>query len=205
MKADQARSKFGKATRDVNEVITPQTIPYFYWKEWNNARLRGEFAFLWDMTHVDGDYRGRFSDQGDFLVKAQSHPLPGGPDWHLKKIKVDEKTAHLLSIRGEDDPRTHSFDVEMMHLVRIPEGWRLFDVKTDRLEKDSDTFLSFDIFGVETAELAHHKRVVDGFERPDLADRPDEEDDDEDSAGDAGPSAPETDTDGGEESAETSA
>lgn len=173
MKIDQATARSGESSRDVRRVITPRTIPYFFWKRFNVARSRSEFGLIFEMTHPEGPYRSRFESRVDFFAHAQSHPLPSGPGWYLAKIKIDRYDAWLLSERGLDDPTTQQVEVELMHLRRTADGWRLWDVKTDKVRKPEEgtPFLAFDVFGIESAEYALHKRLQEGYTRPDLADR----------------------------------
>jgi len=172
MRIDQAQARSGKSTRDVKEVITPETIPYFWWKKWNTARTRGEYGLLYDMCHEDGPFRTQFDSRVAFFAHAQSHPLPSGKGWELAKVKVTQTEAWVLSQRGLDDPTTDSVAVELMHLRRTPSGWRLWAVDDTRIDKpeDGEPFLAFDEFGLESLDLMHHRRVEEGYERPDLAD-----------------------------------
>lgn len=186
MKLAEVRTRLERTTIDVLEVITPQTIPYFWWKKWNEMRTRGELGVLWDMFHVDGLYRGRYEDRDHFYRDAQMHPLPSGPDWILEKIKVDEKEAFLLSSRGREEPRVKHISLEMMHLQRTVDGWRLFDVKSDRVTKgEGEVYISFANFGLISAEHDFHVRVEAGYERPDLADHVEEPEELEDSSPDS--------------------
>ncbi len=164
-----------KPPRSIQRVIGPATIPYTFWKQWNKARLRGEMELMFDMTHPDGPFRSRIGTSTEaFIEYARSNNLPLGPDWYLAKIKISDSVAHLLSCRGLDDPGTRTLDLELLTLHRVREGWRIFDVTALRKSKDKgqETFFGFDDFGIASADAALHKRVSEGFVRPDLADRP---------------------------------
>ncbi len=186
MKADEARKRLARSTTDVKEVVTPQMIPYFFWKEWNNARGRGDFGLLYDMTHEDGTYRARFASREDYYSKAQGQPVPSGSDWMLEKILLDEGDARVLYSRGARSRRSVHIDLQLMHLRRTVDGWRVYDVAYAQQPTalPLEEAVSFDAFGVETLESVWLQRVRDGYERPDLADRPEPEPEDEAEGGD---------------------
>jgi len=160
--------------RDVSQVIGPRTIPYRFWKQWVRARQRGENKLLFQMLHEEGSFKEGFDTLDAFLEHARLHSLPSGPEWRLEKIKLDESNAYLLSTRGLDDPGIRMADVELMHLKQTRDGWRLFDVTVQRQRKERGVtvFISFDDFGITSADLAHHQKLSAGYERPDLADYP---------------------------------
>jgi hypothetical protein len=168
-----------KPARTIQRVISPATIPYTFWKQWNKARLRGEMALMFDMTHAEGPFRAKAGGTPEsFEAFARTQALPFGGDWYLAKIKVDgdNTTAYLLACRGLNDPGVRTLDLELMTLHRAREGWRVFDAASMRKskEKGADTFFGFDDFGIASADFALHKRVQEGFVRPDLADHPPE-------------------------------
>ncbi len=177
MKADEASKRLARSTTDVTEVVTPQMIPYFFWKEWNSARARGDYGLLYDMTHEDGTYREGFSSREEYYTKAQGHPVPSGPDWMLEKILLDEGDARVLYSRGARDRRSAHVDLQLMHLRRTADGWRVYDVQYSQQSSalSLEEAVSFDHFGVETLEAKWLRQVKDGYERPDLADRPEPE------------------------------
>ncbi|PIW00111.1 MAG: hypothetical protein COW42_08855 [Deltaproteobacteria bacterium CG17_big_fil_post_rev_8_21_14_2_50_63_7] len=191
MTLTEVRTRLERTTLDVLEVVTPQTIPYFFWKKWNEMRTRGELGVLWDMLHADGLYKARYTDRDHFYRDAQMHPLPSGPDWVLEKIKVDEKEAYLLSSRGREDPLVKHISLEMMHLQRTVDGWRVFDVKSDRVTKgEGKVYISFANFGLKSAEHDFHVKVEGGYARPDLADHLEPEPEDETEEQESGESSP---------------
>jgi len=129
------------------------------------------------MLHEEGPFKEGFDTLEAFVEHARLHPLPSGPEWRLEKIKLDEGNAYLLSTRGLDDPGIRMADVELMHLKQTRDGWRLFDVTVQRQRKERgvSVFISFDNFGIPSADLAHHTQLSEGYERPDLADHPAED------------------------------
>lgn len=175
----QAAAASAKPARTIQRVIGPATIPYTFWKQWNKARLRGEMQLMFDMTHADGPFRAKVGGTLEaFEAYAKTQSLPFGGDWYLAKIKIDgdNTTAYLLACRGLDDPGVRTLDLELMTLRRAREGWRVYEVASQRKakEKGADTFFGFDDFGVASADFAHYKRVQEGYVRPDLADHPPE-------------------------------
>lgn len=182
MKLDQAKTSLARSSQDVTQLINVQTIPYAWWKIWRNARMRSDYSFLYDLLHDEGPFKASFESREDFYTRSQTKPLPSGEEWTIQKIKLDEVEAHILSSRFQGDPRVNYVDVEMMHLKKIAEGWRLFAVDTIRKDKTSGSqtvFLAFDDFGVESADYAHQQRLDTGYERPDYGDKSPESEDDE--------------------------
>lgn len=172
-----AATASAKPARTIQRVISPATIPYTFWKQWNKARLRGELELMFDMTHAGGPFRAKAGGTLEaFEAYARTQTLPFGGDWYLAKIKIegDSTTAYLLACRGLDDPGVRTLDLELMTLRRAREGWRVFDVASTRKpkEKGADTFFGFDDFGIASADFVHYKRVQEGYVRPDLADYP---------------------------------
>ena len=171
MKRDKARAQLNRSSRSIEDLVKPDTIPYFFWKKWNEARARGELALLYAMTALEGPYRSQFADEEAFCSWSQNHRLPLGDDWQLQQIKVDEKKAYILGTRGLKDNRRRYVDLNLMHLVKTPEGWRVFDFKEQQLLRGEDAVeVSFGLFEVESAYDGWLEQVASGYERPDLAD-----------------------------------
>jgi len=185
MRLVKAQQEAEKSTRGVEQIITPEAIPYEVYAALAQANENNLVALIWEMGHELGPFRKNFAEQSDYLVSVNDGKttLPAGPEHEFMRMRIDLPDAYLLSARGIDDPRMghviyelitlrdNAFDaaLEEREVPEGHEGWRVWDIQTFRKDKSEleDTDLSIDAFGVgwhprELRDYPTHVRVEEG-------------------------------------------
>jgi len=141
--------------RAVGDVIRIDTIPYHFWKEWNRARERNDYLFMFDMTGKESPARAAFGERESFqdLCKRKLRPVPGLVEAELRKIRLEgENVAHVYSVRGYRERERRTYTVERWYLLRGPGGWRIHAI--DEISRPKTTPLS-PILVDEFPEVVH--------------------------------------------------
>ncbi len=170
MRKDEAQAQLSKQSYDVRRVITPRTSPYMFWKNWSAACGRNEFGLVHDMLLQGGTIAEKFSTAEDFFANINEIGLPYEGRWNLDKIKVSETGCMFLCHRTDSEDKNADIICSMMTLKRTELGLRVENIQRAVCKPTSDFILSFDVFGVQSAEGDYLKKVKAGWKRPDLTD-----------------------------------
>lgn len=168
MRKDEAQAQLSKQTYDVRRVIGPNTSPYIFWKRWSAACSRNEFGLVYDMLLANGELADKFRTAEDFFVNINEIGLPYEGRWNLDKIKLTETSCMFLCHRMDTDDKRADQVCSLMTLKRTELGYRVENIQ--RSVCRADDILSFDLFGVHSAECDYLKKLKTGWVRPDLTD-----------------------------------
>lgn len=134
-----AAKKAPSQYKSVDATIKTGLIPYQVWKEWQRARARCDYPFLYDISHPDGPLRESFGDRDEFpeVVRRKLRPLCGIHDADLVRIRLDNAdTVHLFQVIGADDRARRDVTVERWVLLRDETPWRVYQI--DRIERPKE-------------------------------------------------------------------
>ncbi|MCL2325437.1 MAG: SEC-C domain-containing protein [Proteobacteria bacterium] len=170
MRKDEAQAQLSRQQYDVRRVIGPGTSPYIFWKRWSAACSRNEFGLVYDMLLAGGELSERFKTAEDFFVNLSEIGLPYEPVWSLDKIKLTETLCMFLCHRVDDEDKNADNIVSLVTLKRTESGLRVENVRKVVEKASPDFQLSFELFGIESAEHAYLLKCQTGWTRPDLTD-----------------------------------
>lgn len=170
MRKDEAQAQLSKQTYDVRRVIGPKTTPYMFWKNWSAACERNEFGLVHDMLLQGGELAEKFSTAEDFFVNINEIGLPFESRWNLDKIKLNGTSCMFLCHRTDSEDKNADVICSLMTLKLTELGYRVENIQRSICKPNADFVLSFDIFGVQSAEGDYLKKVKSGWTRPDLTD-----------------------------------
>lgn len=170
MNKDKAQEVLAQQKYDVRREIRPNTTPYQFWKTWSAANSKQAFSLVSDMTVAGSELNEALkSAEGSFVKVQKDLGLPYEPAWTLDKIKLTETTCMFLAHLDEEDKAADNV-VSMVTLQRTEMGLRVESVKKVIKPASPDFILSFDLFGVPSADHDYQVKVRGGFVRPDLTD-----------------------------------
>lgn len=166
----------GTQYRRVEDLIRPDTIAYLAWKEWNRARERADFPFLWQMSTEDGPLREAFGPLVEFpdVCRRKLRPIAGIHEAELRKIRLNGPSeAHILQVYGHKERERRDYTAERWVMLRTRTGWRLHQIDAIRMLRTEKEFtaLGFEDFAavtlpkwfqdtvVKSAELAQKKKA----------------------------------------------
>lgn len=170
MRKDEAQAQLSKQQYDVRRVIGPNTSPYLFWKRWSAACSRNEFGLVYDMLLPNGELAEKFRTAEDFFVNISNIGLPFETRWNLDKIKINGVTVMFLCHRTDSDDKNADVICSLMTCKRTELGLRVENIQRAICKASSDFILSFDIFGVKSADADYLKKLQSGWTRPDLTD-----------------------------------
>ncbi len=170
MRKDEAQAQLSKQQYDVRRVIGPKTSPYMFWKRWSAACGRNEFGLVYDMLLPNGELAEKFRTAEDFFVNINEIGLPYESRWNLDKIKLNGTKCMFLCHRTDSEDKNADIICSLMTLQLTELGLRVENIQRAICKPTSDFILSFDIFGVSSAETEYLKKTKTGWTRPDLTD-----------------------------------
>ena len=170
MRKDEAAAQLSKQKYDVRRVIGVNTSPYIFWKRWSAACARNEFGLVYDMLLPNGELSEKFRSAEDFFANINEIGLPYEGRWNLDKIKLTETSCHFLCHRTDSDDSHADTIVSLMSLKRTDQGYRVENIQRVVCKYDPKFILSYNLFGMESAEADYLKKLQTGWVRPDLTD-----------------------------------
>ncbi len=170
MRKDEAQAQLSKQIYDVRREIRPNTTPYMFWKTWSAACRKQAFALVCDLCLDGSELSTRLrASESTFVSVQKEMGLPYEPEWTLDKIKLTESSCMFLCHLDNED-KTADKVVTLMTLKRTELGLRVENIQKVIKEATPDFLLSFDLFGVKSAEHDYLVKCREGWKRPDLTD-----------------------------------
>ncbi len=170
MNKDKAQEVLAQQKYDVRREINPNTTPYKFWKTWSAANSKQAFSLVNDLTVAGSELNDALKNaEGSFVKVQKDLGLPYEPAWTLDKIKLSETSCMFLAHLNDED-KTADNVVSMLTLKRTDQGLRVESVKKVIREASPDFILSFDLFGVKSADHDYQVKCREGWTRPDLTD-----------------------------------
>ena len=125
--------------QDVEAVIKPNMLAYFFWREWWKARDRGDFDFIYKLSAEGSKLREEFGAREEFpeVCRRKLRPVPGLAEGELRLIRLHgDSEAYLLNAIGLKERERRSYSVERWFMLRGEEGWRVHQIDTISVPKD---------------------------------------------------------------------
>ena len=170
MNKDKAQEVLAQQKYDVRREIRPNTTPYMFWKTWSAACRKQAVSLVRDLLMPESALRERFNNSDEaFVTLSRELGLPYEPAWTLDKIKLSETGCMFLCHLDTDDKNADNV-VSLVTLKRTNLGLRVENVQKVIQAASPDFLLSFDLFGVQSAEHDYLVRCRSGWKRPDLTD-----------------------------------
>ncbi len=170
MNKDKAQEVLAQQKYDVRREIRPNTTPYMFWKTWSAACRKQAVSLVRDLLVSGSEICERFnnSDQ-EFVTLSRELGLPYEPAWTLDKIKLSETSCMFLCHLDNEDKNADNV-VSLVTLKRTELGLRVDNIQKVIKPASPDFILSFDLFGIKSAEHDYLVKCRTGWERPDLTD-----------------------------------
>lgn len=127
--------------QDPLAVVTPETIPYKFWREWWRARDRGDFAFIYELSAEGSPLREHFGAAAEFpeVCRRKIRPVIGVVPGDLKKIRLHgEREAYFVSAIGLKARERRDYDAERWFLLQTDAGWRVHQIDRITVSKQRD-------------------------------------------------------------------
>ena len=170
MRKDEAQAQLAQQVYDVRREIRPNTTPYMFWKTWSAACRKQAFSLVRDLCLDGSDIRAKLdASENTFVTTQKDLGLPFESDWTLDKIKLTESKCLFLCHYNDEDKNADNI-VSLVSLVRTNAGLRVDDVRKVIRPASPDFMLSFDLFGIPSAEHDYLVKCKSGWTRPDLTD-----------------------------------
>ncbi len=151
-----------KKANEPHRLVGSKTIPWKVYKVLKQIHQNNALGLFFDLTHDSGPLRERFADKAAFIeaIDQGEEVLPASPDFELLHFRLDPPDTYMLL--REDDPKNQEVSFQLLTLRRNEvdadgesrevehEGYRIWDYKNARLQRDSfdDEVPPLDTFGV---------------------------------------------------------
>ena len=120
------------------------------------------------MLLPNGSLAEKFRTAEDFFVNINERGLPFETRWILDKIKLNGVTCMFLCHRADTDDKNSDVVCSLMTMKRTELGLRVENIQ--RAVCKAGDALSFELFGVQSADGDYMKKLATGWVRPDLTD-----------------------------------
>ena len=152
MRLNKALSDSSASSPPITDRITAETSPYDAYVVLRDAHADNLSSLFFDAAHPQGPWRAQFKDRETFLLAASSGTLtlPAAASFEIMRLRVDLPDVYVLLAHGAEDPRQDHVFYQILTLRpneldaagarragEPPEGWRLFEVRNERVAKSA--------------------------------------------------------------------
>ncbi len=125
--------------QDVDAVVKPDMLAYFFWREWWKARDRGDFDFMFELSAEGSSLRESFGPREDFseTCRRKLRDVLGLTEGELRLIRLHgDSEAYLINAVGLKERERRSYTAERWFMLRGEAGWRVHQIDAITVPKD---------------------------------------------------------------------
>lgn len=125
--------------KSVEQTIDLESPPYALWKEWHNARERGDWDFVYELAAEGSPLRAQFGDRAEFAetCRRKLRPMPGTRAATIARIRLQgHDEAFVFQAIDFEERGVRNYTVERFWMLRGETGWRVWSIDEQARPKD---------------------------------------------------------------------